>query len=128
MTMLVRHVSTPEHSDDIPSLGECLKKDHDHAQRPLRFPNPFLKKKRIEWFNVRDVNMKRPDKLNERGNRAIHDSAICLPATTESLRKIKRAFEMYGGICIFNDLEIVYPDGIAVITFSILTPIKPKER
>jgi len=129
MTPLVHHSPAPVVASDAVNLSGCVRKDHALAERPPRVPLLALRKTRIEWFYILDVNVKRPEELNRSEYRDIKESAIHLPATTESLVKIQRAFDLHAETCRFENLAIRYlSDNVDIIIYSICTAIKPNRR
>jgi len=114
--------------DDVSLLSSLVCIDHKVARRAPRLQLLALSKTRIEWFYILGVNVERPEELNQSKYRGIKESAVRLPATTESLLKLKRVFDLYPEPCRFDDLEIRYCSGNTdLIIYSIRTAIdKPK--
>jgi len=130
------------------TLNSCIKADHTYAERQPLVPLLALRKTRVQWFYIIDVNGERPEELKRSPYRDIKESEIHLPATAESLTRIQRAFDLCPIPCRFANLEIRYDvdnckergdnkkdekvnpgkaKKIDIIVFSISTAIKPKQ-
>jgi len=78
-----------------------------------------LTKERIQLFYIKASDVECPDELKQ--YRYIKESSIHLPATIESLNKLRRKFAMFSDDCRFQDLKIKYFGKKALIFYSIRT-------
>jgi hypothetical protein len=99
------------------------------AQRSRRIPlfNKFLRD-RVQRFCVLEEGARKPDELRNSEFLDIEVSAIHLPPTTESLRKIERTFQMNDSLCRLDRPKISPCSDKEVIFYSIITRINPHRR
>ncbi len=110
-------------------LRDCLLKDIAFAQRP--FPVPFLNKLfkiRTVHFFIKDANTQRPEILDEPMYRGIKESAVQLPPTDETLRRVARILNEYSTECTV--FKLIGSDRTIedIVVFVIQAPVKSRRR